>query len=42
MATVQSYTEKLVHNEISDVDDCVAKLAAEINDAIEMYNLTNN
>lgn len=40
-ATVQSYTEKLVHNEIKDVDECVAKLAAEINDAIEMYNLTN-
>ena len=40
-ATVQSYTEKLVHNEIKDVDECVSKLAAEINDAIEMYNLTN-
>jgi len=38
---VQTYTEKLVHGEISDVDECVTKLAAEINDAIEMYNLTN-
>lgn len=40
-ALVQTYTEKLVHGEIADVDECVTKLAAEINDAIEMYNLTN-
>lgn len=40
-ALVQTYTEKLVHGEIADVDECVAKLAAEINEAIEMYNLTN-
>ncbi len=40
-ALVQSYTEKLVHHEIEDVDECVKQLAAEINEAIEMYNLTN-
>ena len=40
-ASVQTYTEKLVSGEIADVDECVEKLAAEINDAIEMYNLTN-
>lgn len=40
-ASVQEYTEKLVHGEIADVDDCVAQLAAAINEQIEMYNLTN-
>ena len=38
---VQEYTEKLVHGEISDVDECVAQLASAINDEIEMYNLSN-
>ncbi len=40
-AQVQKYTEMLVHGEIADVDECVQKLAAEINESIEMYNLTN-
>lgn len=37
---VQNYTERLVNGEM-DVKTCVEKLAAEINDAIEIYNLTN-
>ena len=37
----QTYVEKLVHGEIETAEDCVAQLAAEVNDAIEMYNLSN-
>lgn len=37
---VQNYTERLVNGEM-DVKTCVEKLAAEINSAIEIYNLTN-
>jgi sn-glycerol 3-phosphate transport system substrate-binding protein len=37
---VQTYTEKLVGGELS-VDDAVSKLAADINSAIEEYNLVN-
>ncbi len=37
---VETYTEKLVGGEL-DVDTAVAQLAAEINNAIEIYNLTN-
>ncbi len=39
-ALVESYTEKVVGGELS-VDDAVTKLAADINSAIEIYNLTN-
>ena len=39
-ALVESYTEKVVGGELS-VDEAVAKLAADINSAIEIYNLTN-
>jgi sn-glycerol 3-phosphate transport system substrate-binding protein len=39
-ALVETYTEKLVGDEL-DVDTAVAQLAAEINSAIEIYNLTN-
>ena len=37
---VQNYTERLVNGEM-DVKTCVEKLAAEIDSAIEVYNLTN-
>lgn len=37
---VQTYTERLVGGEL-DVDTTVSKLAADINEAIELYNLTN-
>ena len=37
---VQNYTERLVNGEM-DVKTCVEKLGAEINSAIEIYNLTN-
>ncbi len=37
---VQTYTEKIVGGELS-VDDALAKLAADINSAIEEYNLVN-
>ena len=40
-ASVQSYTEKLVNGEIATVDEAVTALAAEINESIELYNLTN-
>ena len=37
---VQTYTEKLINGEM-DLDTTVANLASEINNAIEVYNLTN-
>ncbi|MEA5014802.1 MAG: ABC transporter substrate-binding protein [Candidatus Limiplasma sp.] len=37
---VQTYTEKLINGEL-DLDTTVANLAAEVNNAIEIYNLTN-
>ncbi|NLV57384.1 MAG: ABC transporter substrate-binding protein [Clostridiales bacterium] len=37
---VQTYTEKLINGEL-DLDTTVANLAADINNAIEIYNLTN-
>ncbi len=39
-ALVESYTEKVVGGELS-VDDAITQLAAEINRAIEDYNLVN-
>ena len=37
---VQTYIEKLINNELS-LEDTLSKLAGEINEAIELYNLVN-
>ena len=37
---VETYTERLINGEVT-VDEAVQKLAAEVNSAIEIYNLTN-
>jgi sn-glycerol 3-phosphate transport system substrate-binding protein len=39
-ALVETYTERLINGEVT-VDEAVQKLAAEVNSAIEIYNLTN-